>query len=116
MMPNITSIRDDFAISAQLLPADFENLARLGFRSVINNLPDGEFDNQPTAVALREAAEAQRLFYAHLPVPDDGFDRRAILRMRALVGELPAPVLAFCRDGERSRRLYRAAFADDSAG
>jgi len=107
---SFVEITDDFAVSAQLSPADLADLARHGFRSVINNRPDGEGGpSQPKDAELRAAAEAHGIFYAHLPVPGMQFDERAVMRMRALVGELPKPTLAFCRTGNRSAGLYRAA-------
>jgi uncharacterized protein (TIGR01244 family) len=103
-------ITEDFAVGSQLAPEDLAELARLGFRSVINNRPDGEGGpDQPSDAELRAAADAHGIFYAHLPVPNLQFDERAVIRMRALIGELPKPMLAFCRTGTRAAGLYRAA-------
>lgn len=110
MTLDIKQIADNFSVSPQLSPADLAELARLGFRSIINNRPDGEGGtSQPLDVDLRAAAEAAGLFYAYLPVSGTDFDERAAKRMRALVGELPKPILAFCRTGNRSSKLYAAA-------
>jgi uncharacterized protein (TIGR01244 family) len=110
MPVDLNRITDDFSVSAQLSPADFVEMARQGVVSIINNRPDGEDGaSQSTDAELRTAAEAAGLFYAYLPVPAASFDDRAVLRMRALVGELPKPVHAFCRTGRRSEKLYRAA-------
>lgn len=107
---NITQIADGFSVSPQLAPGDFKEIASLGIKSVINNRPDGEGGpDQPTDAELRAAAEAAGLFYAHLPVASTSVDDTAVARMRALVGELPKPVLAFCRSGARSTKLYQAA-------
>lgn len=107
---NMTSLCDKIACAAQLQPADMAEIARMGIHSVINNRPDGEGGaSQPGDAELRAAAEAAGLFYAYLPISDAGFDKRAVWRMRALVGELPKPLLAFCRTGARSANLYRAA-------
>lgn len=109
-------ITEDFAVSAQLSPEDFAQLAQHGFRSVINNRPDGEGGpNQPSDAELRDAAEAHGIFYAYLPVPGMQFDERTVAHMRALIGELPAPTLAFCRTGNRSAGLYRAAHPERQA-
>lgn len=109
---NLNRIADDFSVSPQLSPEDFQELAALGVRSVINNRPDGEGGaTQPTDAALRAAADAAGLFYAYLPVPSVHFNDSTAVRMRALVGELPKPIVAFCRTGTRSTRLYQAAMA-----
>ncbi|HJV50328.1 MAG TPA: TIGR01244 family sulfur transferase [Noviherbaspirillum sp.] len=107
---NITMRIDQIAFAEQLQPDDLAAAARMGIRSIINNRPDGEGGaSQPSDAALRAAADAAGLFYAYLPVPSEGFDQRAVSRMRALVGELPRPLLAFCRTGVRSMKLYQAA-------
>lgn len=109
-------IADGFVVSAQLTPEDFADLARLGVRSVINNRPDGEGGGrQPGNAALRAAAEDAGIFYAYLPAAGMQFDPQTISRMRALVGELPKPIVAFCRSGNRSAALYRAAYPERHA-
>lgn len=107
---NISQIADGFSVSPQLTPDDIGELVRLGYRSIINNRPDGEGGSaQPTDAQLRAAAEAAGLFYAHLPVASLDFGASTVVRMRALVGELPKPIIAFCRTGARSARLYQDA-------
>lgn len=113
MSLTITPVADGFSVSPQLAPGDFKEIAGLGIRSIINNRPDGEGGAaQATDAELRAAAEAAGLFYAHLPVASTSFDDTAVVHMRALVGELPKPILAFCRSGTRSTKLYQAACAD----
>lgn len=113
MQLSITPVAEGFSVSPQLSPGDLDEIARLGFRSVINNRPDGEGGStQPSNAELRAAAEAAGLFYAHLPVASVSFDESAAVHMRALVGELPKPILAFCRTGTRSTKLYQAACAN----
>lgn len=110
MTLDIKQVADNFSVSPQLSPADFAELAGLGIRSVINNRPDGEGGaSQPPEADLRAAADAAGLFYAYLPVTGMDIDERAAMRMRALIGELPKPILAFCRTGNRSSKLYDAA-------
>lgn len=105
----LASIDKDIYVAGQLSPDDFAEAVRIGIRSVINNRPDEEMGSQPMESTLRTAAEAAGLFYAYLPVPCEGFDAKAVAHMRALVGELPRPLLAFCRSGARSAKLYEAA-------
>jgi uncharacterized protein (TIGR01244 family) len=86
--------------------------ARQGFRSVINNRPDFEHDpDQPTSAQIEAAARAAGLEYRFLPV-DGGYQSpQEIEAFAALLAELPRPILAFCRSGARSGRLYSAATA-----
>lgn len=111
MSINMQPVSDDVFVTSQLTPEDIPELVRNGIRSVINNRPDGEGGAaQPSDAALRATAEENGLFYAHLPVVPNTFSASEVARMRALVGELPKPIIAFCRTGTRSRNLYNAAF------
>lgn len=108
----IRPIADDVCVAPQLEPAAMAELARLGFRSVINNRPDFEGGpEQPTHAQMQAAAEAAGLSYRYLPVNGAYQSPEEIAAFGALMAELPRPVLAFCRSGARSTRLYQAALA-----
>ena len=84
--------------------------ARAGFRSVINNRPDFEGGpDQPTQAAIEAAAIAAGLHYAYLPVSPAAHTAKEIARFAQLLASMPKPILAFCRSGARSGKLYRAA-------
>lgn len=103
-------IADDFATSGQLHEADMLQAARAGFRTVINNRPDGEgAPQQPSSDALRAAAAAAGLEYAHLPVVPNNIRGEDVERFAELLETLPKPIVGFCRTGARSRALYEAA-------
>jgi uncharacterized protein (TIGR01244 family) len=105
-------LNDDFSVSPQLDPSAMALAAAAGFRSVINNRPDFEGGlDQPTSAAVQAAAEAAGLRYAHLPVAGGYQSPEEIARFAALLKELPKPVLAFCRSGARSTKLYQSAVA-----
>ena len=61
------------------------------------------------AAAVRAAAQAAGLAYRYLPVPPGYHSPDEVAAMAALLDELPGPVLAYCRSGARSTRLYVAA-------
>jgi uncharacterized protein (TIGR01244 family) len=106
----IRPVADEVFVAPQLSPADLAEAARAGFRSVINNRPDFEGGpEQPTSAALAEAAAAAGLQYRYLPVNGAYQSPQEIAAFGALLAELPPPVLAFCRSGARSTRLYQAA-------
>ena len=106
----IRPIADDVFVAPQLGPAAMAELARLGFRSVVNNRPDFEHGpDQPSSAEVEAAARAAGLEYRHLPV-DGGYQSpEEIAAFGRLMAELPRPVLAFCRSGTRSTKLYMAA-------
>lgn len=106
-MPTTHLLTDRLGVAAQIAVADFDALAAQGFRSIINNRPDGEVAGQPASAVLEAAAQQAGLAYRHLPLaagslPDDA----QVAAFRAALDALPAPVLAFCRSGHRSSVLW----------
>jgi uncharacterized protein (TIGR01244 family) len=108
----LTPIAPDVCVAPQMTPQAMAEAARAGFRSVINNRPDFEHGpDQPTSAEVEAAALAAGLAYRHLPVAGGYQSPEEIAAFAALLAELPRPVLAFCRSGARSTRLYQAATA-----
>ncbi len=108
----IRAVAADICVAAQLKPEAMAEVAAMGFRSVVNNRPDFEHGpDQPTNASIEAAARAAGLEYRFLPV-DGGYQSpEQIAAFAALLAELPRPLLAFCRSGARSTRLYMAAQA-----
>ena len=108
----VRAVSPDVCVAPQLTPEIMAELARVGFRSVINNRPDFEHGpDQPTNAAIEAAARAAGLEYRFLPVSGGYQSPQEIAAFAALLGELPRPILAFCRSGARSARLFAAASA-----
>jgi len=100
----------DLSVAPQLGPEAMEAVAQAGFRSVINNRPDFEAGpHQPTHASIEAAAEAAGLAYAFLPVAPGYQSPEEVQRFAELMATLPKPILAFCRSGTRSGKLFRAA-------
>lgn len=105
-----TRLSDTLSVSPQLDPAAMADVATAGFRSVINNRPDHEGGpDQPTHASLEAAAVAAGLGYAFLPVNPQVQTPEEVAKFAELLEKLPKPVLAFCRTGTRSGKLWRAA-------
>lgn len=108
----IQRIATDVCVAGQLGPQAMAELARMGFRSVINNRPDFEGGpDQPTDAEVQAAARAAGLAYVFLPVAPGYQTPQEIERFAELLTELPKPILAFCRTGTRSGKLYQAAIS-----
>ncbi|OWQ91834.1 TIGR01244 family protein [Roseateles aquatilis] len=106
----VNQLTPDFCVAPQLTPDTMAALAAAGFKTVINNRPDFEGGpDQPTSEQVRQAAEAAGLVYRHLPVQGNYQSPEEIAAMRAILDEVPTPVLAFCRSGGRSTKLFAAA-------
>jgi uncharacterized protein (TIGR01244 family) len=105
----IRALTPDLCVSPQLQPEAMAEAARAGFRSIINNRPDFEHGpGQPTHAQMEAAARAAGLEYRFLPVAGGYQSPEEIAAFAALLAELPRPVLAFCRSGARSTRLFVA--------
>ncbi|HEV2539301.1 MAG TPA: TIGR01244 family sulfur transferase [Frateuria sp.] len=102
----IRQLTAQVSVAPQIRPEELPAIAAAGFRSVINNRPDHEADDQPTHAALAEAASRQGLAYRYVPVVPGRYDQAAIDAMAQALGEMPPPVLAFCRTGTRSTSLW----------
>ena len=106
----ISPIAPDVCVAPQLSPEAMAEAAQAGFRSVVNNRPDFEGGpDQPTNASIEAAALAAGLAYRHLPVAGGYQSPEEIAAFAQLLAELPRPLLAFCRSGARSTRLYAAA-------
>ena len=108
--PELQRLSADVCTTGQLEPSAMDWAAQAGFKSVINNRPDFEGGpDQPTSGAIEQAARTAGLAYAFLPVAPGYQSPEEIERFARLLDELPRPILAFCRTGTRSGKLYRAA-------
>lgn len=106
----LRQIAPDVCVAPQLTPEAMADLAAMGFKSVVNNRPDfEEGPEQPTSAQVEAAAKAAGLAYAYLPVQPAYHSPEEIARMAELVAALPRPMVAFCRSGNRSGKLYQAA-------
>ena len=108
--PAVQPLSPDVSVAPQLNPEAMAWAAQAGFRSVINNRPDFEGGpDQPTNAAMQQAAQAAGLAYAFLPVHPAVQTPQEVARFKELLAQLPTPILAFCRSGTRSAKLFRAA-------
>ena len=109
---NIRQVAGDVCVAAQLTPQAMAEAAAAGFRSVINNRPDFEHGpDQPTNAQIEAAALAAGLEYRWLPVAGGYQSPAEIAAFASLLLTLPRPLLAFCRSGARSARLFSASSA-----
>lgn len=108
---DIRKINDAVSVAPQIMADEMAEVARLGFRVVINNRPDGESFDQPPAAVVEAAAQAAGLVYHHQPVTSGGLTVDDVLQFRDLLATADGPVLAFCRSGTRCANLWALAQA-----
>ena len=103
-------VAPDVCVAPQLTPEAMAQAAAAGFKSVVNNRPDFEHGpDQPTNEQIEAAALAAGLQYRFLPVQGNYQSPDEVAAFAALLSELPRPILAFCRSGARSTKLFTAA-------
>lgn len=97
-------------VSGQIRADHMAPLKAEGVTMIVNNRPDGEEPNQPSAPELEAAARAAGLDYRHIPVAG----RFSADQVDAMVEALQAAegtVIAFCKSGTRSIFLWALARA-----
>ena len=106
----ITCHNTAFGTAGQIEPTQLVEIAAQGYKSVINNRPDGEAGpSQPKNADIAAKAEALGLHYAFLPVAPGSMTPAEVQEMNRLLKTMPGPILAFCRSGARSTNLYHLA-------
>lgn len=101
---------EQFATAAQITQDDLAEVVRLGFKTVINNRPDGEGGpGQPLSQSIGEAAGKLGLHYVYLPVVSGQITMEQVQDFASTLKSAQQPVLAFCRSGGRSAQLAQFA-------
>jgi len=106
---SFTYITDDYAVAPQIQPGEVPDLAQAGFRTLICNRPDGEEPGQPTAQDLADAAQQAGMTFVLIPVAPSGIRPDQAKALADGLADMPRPILAYCRSGNRSAKLYEAA-------
>jgi len=99
----------NLSASPQLTPDDVANAAAHGFRTIIDNRPDGEEPGQPSAATIRAAARDHGLAFVHIPVVSGQVGDSNVDAMTRALAEQPGPALGYCRTGTRVATLWALA-------
>ena len=106
----LRAIADDVCVAPQLTPAAMAEVARAGFRAVVNNRPDFEEGaTQPTNAQIEAAAHAAGLVYRFLPVSGAYQSPEDAAAMARLLARTAAPAADVLPPGARSTRLFALA-------
>ncbi len=111
-MAKVVFLTPDFAVAGQLEAEDFAGIAQLGFKTVINNRPDGEEDGQlPNHSALSHASRFG-LDYQYIPSGKlELFSDQVVDAAEIALAFADGPVLAYCKSGTRSSIIWAAVSA-----
>ena len=105
---NITAVNDVFSVSPQIQIDDLNEIAALGFKTIICNRPDHE----PGAVPSDEIgalASKNGIKFFYIPVSANSMEDKQIEKLAFLLGDVQTPILAYCRSGNRAKQLFQAA-------
>ena len=108
---DFVQVSERLAVAPQIGPEDLEAIAAAGFVGIVNNRPDGEAPDQPRSRALEAEVRRLGLDYWHIPVVPGEMTERNVRDFAAVLDEAEGPLLAFCRTGNRSAGLFKAALA-----
>jgi sulfide:quinone oxidoreductase len=114
-MLDIRKLDHTLSVCPQISATELIEIAERGFRSVINNRPDGEAVDQPDSSVLAQIAQTLDLEYRHIPVLASSICASSVQDFRTALAQLPGPILAFCRSGTRSASLWALASDDTTS-
>lgn len=93
-------------ISHQPTAADMDEAKTKGIVGIINNRPDHEDGQQPTAERSAADAAERGLSYTHIPVFPGKINREQVRAFQQALAVADGPVLAHCKTGTRSLTLW----------
>jgi uncharacterized protein (TIGR01244 family) len=108
-------VTEQLEVAPQIGRADIAELARRGYRTIVNNRPDGEEPGQPLASEIEAAAAEAGIAYRFVPIirgigPADIEEMQKALRQTG-----DGKLLAFCRSGTRSALACALAHREEGA-
>ncbi|MEO1017666.1 MAG: TIGR01244 family sulfur transferase [Pseudomonadota bacterium] len=108
-------LAEGFYVAPQLLEEDFTAAKSLGIKTIINNRPDGEAEDQLPHEAAEATATEAGLAYQFVPVVSGGIFPDHAAQFAKAVDASEGPILAYCRSGTRSTHLWamQAARSED---
>lgn len=110
MSIQVKQVSDNFSVTSQISVEDVAEIARLGFRTIINNRPDREGGaDQLDSAQLKAAAEKVGVAYFYIPVVPNNIKAEQVAEFKAVYRGAVKPVLGFCRTGNRAANIYAMA-------
>ncbi len=112
MTTETKTISARLSVAPQITAADIPALKAQGFRAIICNRPDGEGADQPSYGEIAEAAKTAGLEARYISIDHGLVSEGDAAAFGAALAKLPGPLLAYCRSGTRSAKLWTLAQAD----
>ncbi len=113
---DVRKINETISVAPQLTASDMAEAAKMGFKTIVNNRPDGEGGpGQPASKDVEAAAKAAGLDFIYMPVVSGQINEDNIADFKKVLAQAKAPVLAFCRTGTRCCNLWALAEAANAS-
>ena len=107
---SLRKLSEEISVCGQIGPDDLQIVAEQGFKTVINNRPDGESADQPAHALFEARAKELGLALYYLPLAMGQAPSMALLQeFRQVFDTAEKPVFAFCRSGNRSAQIFSGA-------
>jgi uncharacterized protein (TIGR01244 family) len=103
---DIRALTPDYAVSPQIEPSDLVQIKAAGYRTVIDNRPDGEIPPDLQTPVMRAAAEALGLTFVANPVIGGQMTMDNVTAQAAAIAASAGPVFAYCASGNRSSVVW----------
>ena len=113
-MTRFAFLSPTLAVAGAMSPDDFAEAARLGFKTIINNRPDGEEAGQLTAREEIGLARQAGIDYLHIPAAKhEVLDDHVLEPFTDALATAALPILLHCRSGLRSTIMWTAVAVED---
>ncbi|UJW76993.1 TIGR01244 family sulfur transferase [Rhizobium sp. SL42] len=103
---SIRTIDRNFHVTGQIKPAAMQDIAALGYKTVICMRPDKEGFFQPTFADMEAAAEAAGIKAHYIPVVPGAITPANLAALKSVLGTTSGPVLAYCASGNRCASAF----------
>jgi sulfide:quinone oxidoreductase len=91
---DIKALTPHLSVTPQVLVAELETVAQMGFKAIICNRPDGEGPDQPSFKEMEQAALSLGMQMRYLPADAGKVSDADGKTFGELLATLPGPVLA----------------------
>lgn len=111
---NIEKLSEFVSVSAQIKPEDVKNLAELGVEVLVCNRPDQEEAGQIAFAEIEQEAKKYGIESFYLPFTAGNMTSKETSAFANLLTKEQS-IHAYCRTGNRSKKLWQAASAASSS-
>lgn len=102
---DLRQLTPELAVTPQIAPEEIAELARSGYKVLINNRPDEEVEAGFDHETMKRIAQENGMEYHYIPFRPGQITPEMIAQFAQALS-LPGPKAAYCRSGNRSTVLW----------